>query len=65
MIIIPAGFLGERILGGIMDKKYCTVKALPLSERPYEKCEKSGPSVLSDAELLAVIIVPVLKMNGL
>lgn len=29
---------------------------LPEDERPYEKCFKSGPSVLSDAELLAVII---------
>jgi DNA repair protein RadC len=39
-----------------MDKKYYTVKELPLSERPYEKCEVSGPGVLSDAELLSVII---------
>ncbi len=29
---------------------------LPEDERPYEKCFKYGPSVLSDAELLAVII---------
>ena len=33
-----------------------TVKELPESERPYEKCLKYGPSVLSDSELLAVII---------
>lgn len=33
-----------------------TVKELPISERPYEKLEKYGPSVLSDAELLAIII---------
>ncbi len=39
-----------------MNKKFYTVKELPLSERPYEKCEKYGPSALSDAELLAVII---------
>ena len=39
-----------------MYKSYFTVKELPVSERPYEKCEKSGPSSLSDAELLAVII---------
>lgn len=39
-----------------MYKKYCTVKELPLTERPYEKCEHSGPGALSDAELLAVII---------
>ncbi|MDF2588299.1 MAG: hypothetical protein K0S41_2140 [Anaerocolumna sp.] len=39
-----------------MNKSYCTVKELPLTERPYEKCEHSGPGALSDAELLAVII---------
>lgn len=39
-----------------MNKKYYTVKELPLTERPYDKCEVSGPGVLSDAELLAVII---------
>ncbi|TCK98085.1 DNA replication and repair protein RadC [Natranaerovirga hydrolytica] len=33
-----------------------TVKELPLSERPYEKCEKFGAEILTDAELLAVII---------
>ncbi len=33
-----------------------TVKELPISERPYEKLEKFGPTVLSDAELLAIII---------
>ncbi len=33
-----------------------TMKELPLSERPYEKCAKLGPEALSDAELLAVII---------
>ncbi|MCH5272159.1 MAG: DNA repair protein RadC [Lachnospiraceae bacterium] len=35
---------------------FFTQKELPLSERPYEKCERFGPEVLSDAELLAVII---------
>lgn len=39
-----------------MNQKYYTLKEMPLSERPYEKCELSGPGVLSDAELLAVII---------
>lgn len=29
---------------------------LPESERPYEKCLAAGPGVLSDAELLAVIL---------
>lgn len=37
-------------------KEYYTVKELPLSERPYEKCEQNGAGSLSDAELLAVII---------
>lgn len=39
-----------------MSKRYYTVKELPVTERPYEKCEKYGPQVLSEAELLAVII---------
>ena len=29
---------------------------LPKPERPYEKCEHFGPEVLSDAELLAVLL---------
>lgn len=33
-----------------------TVKELPYSERPYEKCESNGVKSLSDAELLAVIL---------
>lgn len=37
-------------------KNYYTLKELPLSERPYEKCEQYGSQALSDAELLAVII---------
>lgn len=36
--------------------EFLTVKELPLSERPYEKCERYGAAVLTDAELLAVII---------
>ena len=32
------------------------IKEMPEDERPYEKCEKYGPSSLSDAELLAVVI---------
>ncbi len=35
--------------------KHLTVKELPDSERPYEKCLHYGPQRLSDAELLAVI----------
>lgn len=36
--------------------RHITIKELPVSERPYEKCETYGVSMLSDAELLAVII---------
>lgn len=32
------------------------IKDLPVSERPYEKLEKLGAEMLSDAELLAIII---------
>ncbi len=39
-----------------MKENYLTVKELPVSERPYEKCEKYGTGALSDAELLAVIL---------
>ena len=33
-----------------------TVKDMPESERPYEKCLSRGAKALSDAELLAVIL---------
>ena len=36
--------------------KYLTMKELPEGEKPYEKCERFGPQVLTDAELLAVIL---------
>ncbi|SFR99516.1 RadC family protein [Anaeromicropila populeti] len=39
-----------------MQNEHYTIKELPESERPYEKCRKFGPKFLSDAELLAVII---------
>ena len=35
---------------------YRTIRQLPADERPYEKCEHLGPSSLSDAELLSVIL---------
>lgn len=35
---------------------HVTMKGLPVSERPYEKCMERGAAALSDAELLAVII---------
>ena len=33
-----------------------TMKQIPKEVRPYERCLKQGPQVLSDAELLAVIL---------
>lgn len=33
-----------------------TIKELPADERPYEKCIKYGPKVLSDSELIAIIL---------
>lgn len=39
-----------------MKNEYFTMKELPCSERPYEKCETYGTAALSDAELLSVII---------
>lgn len=39
-----------------MNTKNITMKEMPVSERPYEKCELYGTSSLSDAELLAVVI---------
>ena len=38
------------------EKNKLIMKDLPDSERPYERCIAYGPSVLSDAELLAVIL---------
>lgn len=39
-----------------MNENYLTLKELPMSERPYEKCEHYGAGLLSDSELLAVIL---------
>lgn len=36
--------------------KVLTMKELPSADRPYEKCIASGPSSLSDSELLAAIL---------
>ena len=36
--------------------KIIKLKDLPEDERPYEKCLNNGPEVLTDSELLAVII---------
>lgn len=37
-------------------KKNYKIQEMPADERPYEKCLRCGPEVLSDSELLAVII---------
>lgn len=37
-------------------KQFFSMKDLPASERPYEKCERDGAAALSDAELIAVIL---------
>lgn len=39
-----------------MKEKNITMKEMPVSEQPYEKCEKYGAQYLSDSELLAVIL---------
>lgn len=39
-----------------MHTKNHTMKSLPPSERPYEKCAEKGAGFLSDAELLAVVL---------
>jgi len=38
------------------DNRNTTIHGIPDDERPYEKCMKMGPSALSDAELLAIIL---------
>jgi len=44
----------------LLDQNYDTasktMKSIPKEERPYEKCLAHGAGVLSDAELLAVIL---------
>lgn len=37
-------------------KNHLTMKELPSQDRPYEKCMQYGPGVLSDSELISVII---------
>ena len=39
-----------------MNQNTKTMKQLPEGERPYERCYKKGPEILSEAELLAVIL---------
>lgn len=40
----------------LKDMEHMTIKELPVSERPYEKCMEKGSAFLSNAELLAVIL---------
>lgn len=42
--------------GAEMKKENFTMKELPDSEKPYEKCGRDGAKSLSNAELLAVIL---------
>lgn len=37
-------------------KQSNTIKEIPVTERPYEKCEQRGSASLSDEELLAVLL---------
>lgn len=39
-----------------MKLKSNSIQSMPLSDRPYEKCEKFGIKSLSDTELLAIIL---------
>lgn len=39
-----------------MEKNGITMREMPASEQPYEKCERYGAQFLSDSELLAVIL---------
>ena len=39
-----------------MEKRFKKMKERPMAERPYEKCQETGPESLSDGELLAVIL---------
>lgn len=39
-----------------MEKNALTMREMPVSEQPYEKCERYGAECLSDSELLAVIL---------
>ncbi len=43
---------------------YNLIRQTPVNERPYEKCERSGPEYLSDSELLAVLFRTGTKSKG-
>ena len=47
--------VGQRVERKSMELHY-RMRELPDSERPYERCQQYGAEVLSDAELLAVIL---------
>ena len=39
-----------------MDNVSRTIKEMSRQEKPYEKCQEFGPTALTDAELLAVVL---------
>lgn len=41
---------------GQMNHSTRTIKEMSRQEKPYEKCQELGPSALTDAELLAVVL---------
>ena len=41
---------------GQMNPSARTIKEMSRQEKPYEKCQEFGPSALTDAELLAVVL---------
>ncbi len=49
-------FLHRESGNGVIMRNNLTMKELPDTERPYEKCMEKGPQALSDAELISVII---------
>ncbi|MBO4373532.1 MAG: DNA repair protein RadC [Lachnospiraceae bacterium] len=43
---------------------YNLIRQTPVNERPYEKCERSGPEYLTDSELLSVLLRTGTKDRG-
>ena len=63
MRLVGEAFRQEAVMNENKRKQYeeetentITMKELPFSERPYEKCFRYGTEALSDSELLAVVI---------
>ena len=49
---------GKRTYGDFMGKNLSEnhIQKLPPEARPYEKCKKYGPAILTDAELLSIVL---------